>query len=152
MKLSVLLALVVTVARWSVTAVELSCEPVKLESPEPLCQPVTSSEDCIEVGEQGNSKPGCYLEPEACPANKLNYNRVVVNDDGYSITGIPNFADDSSHIGYCPHKPDGAWNTGGCLPTDNSAQTYHVNKLSIRFSPVDTLHYNITAGVGTVMV
>ena len=142
MKLSVLLALVVTVARWSVNAVELSCEPVELESPEPLCQPVTSPEDCVEVEEQGNSKPGCYLEPD-CPANKLNYSRVVVDEDNsYSITGLPNF-DDSSHIGYCPEKPDDTWDTGGCLPMYN-AQGYHVGELSMRFSPVDTFHYKIT--------
>ena len=67
------------------------------------------------IGEQSNSKPGCYLEPEACPANNRNYNRVVVDEDNsYSISGLPNFADDSSHIGYCPQKPDDTWDTGEC--------------------------------------
>ena len=149
MKLGVLLTLVVTLVQRSTTTVKLSCDPVELGSPEPRCWPLASPDGCVGVvGQRESSNPDCYTEPNACPASELNYSKVIVASNGaYSITGFPNFTEDSWHIGYCPQPPNSAWDTGGCLPFDNNAEDYHVEDVRIiSYTPVDSLHYNITVG------
>ena len=149
MKLGVLLLLVVTLVQRSTAT--LTCDAVELESrPEPRCWSVPSPE-CVGVDQWGNSEADCHTETDACPASKLNYSKVVVDDNGsYSITGLPNFAEDSSYIGYCPDKPNDNWDAGGCLPrpvSDSAVVEYHVDdEVRMSYTPVDTLHYNITVG------
>ena len=135
---------VVILAQYSPAAGELSCEAVPgATAAEPSCRPVIADEECAEVGEP-NDSGDCSADPEACPASSAQYKTVLTDDsDGYSITGLPNFADDASSIGYCPSKPNGRWNTGSCLDFDNVSD-YHATITSIDYSPLDTYHYNVT--------
>ena len=149
MKSNVLLLslLVVTLGRYSHAVGELSCEAVSSETAEskPACRPVSPPDECVKVRDlDGSAPPGCSTDLDACSESSANYQSVVLDDGGkYRITGLPNYAEDDSSIGYCPSAPDGSWNTGGCLPLDSGVSDYHVEDLSISYSPVDTFHYSI---------